>query len=83
MSKRMPIHHEPPPTVSVATGSFASRIRESLVRKIQANDGCSRREAEMQIDVLAAELREPREPRRTLHLPSFYLTRINTIAKTP
>ncbi len=83
MSKRMPIHEEQPKKLAVAPGSFPTWIRESLVRKIQANDGFGRREAEMQIDAMAAEFRESGEPRRTLHLPSFYRSRINPIAKAP
>jgi hypothetical protein len=83
MAKRMPIYDEQPKKRAVAPGSFPPWVRESLVRKIQANDGVSRREAETQIEAMATEFREYAEPRRTLHLPTFYRTGMNSIVKAP
>lgn len=72
MSKRIPTRNEQPNKLA-APSSFPWN-REAFARKIQAIDGYSRREADMQLDALAAEFRESTEPRQTLHLPSFYRT---------
>ena len=74
MSKRIPLHEHQPNKLADAPSSFPSWDREAVVRKIQKIDGFSRREAEMQIDATATEFRASSEPRRTLHLPSFYRT---------
>ena len=74
MSKRIPKHEEPPKKLADVPSSFPSWSREALARKIQAIDGFSRREADMQIDALATEFRQSTKPRPTLHLPGFYRT---------
>ena len=74
MSKRIPTHNEQPNKLA-SPSSFPPWKRKALARKIQAIDGFSRREADLQIDALAAEFRESTEPRQTLHLPSFYRNR--------
>jgi hypothetical protein len=84
MPKRMPTHEERPTKLAVAPpGPFPNWIRESLVRKIQANDGFSRREAERQVNAMAAAFREFSEPRRTMHLPRFYQTGMNVVKASP
>ena len=74
MSKRIPTHKIQPKELADAPSSFLAGKREALIHKIQAIDGSSRREADMQIDAMAAEFRKSSGPRRTLHLPSFYRT---------
>ena len=72
-SKRIPTHSEQRNTLA-APSSFPSWSRKALARQIQAMDGFSRREADMQIEALAEEFRVSTEPRQILHLPSFYRT---------
>jgi|KBSSwiStaDraftv2_1062776.scaffolds.fasta_scaffold160536_2 hypothetical protein len=73
MSKRIPTHNEQ--ANKLAGSSSLPWNREALARKIQAIDGISRGEANMQIDALATEFRQSTKPRPTLHLPGFYRTR--------
>ena len=74
ISKRIPKHKEQPNKVADVPGSFPSRNREALARKVETIDGPSRRESEMQIEGVATEFRRSTKPRPTLHLPGFYRT---------
>ena len=71
ISKRIPKHNEPDRAADVP-GSFPSRNRKALARKVETIEGPSRREAEMQIEGAATEFRRSTKPRPTLHLPGFY-----------
>ena len=81
--KRIPTNRNLQKTLACAPSLFRSKNREALVRRIQASDGFSRREAETQINAMASASREFIGPRRTLHLPSFYRTGKSRIVKVP
>ena len=63
-----PTYERAPGKVSDAQSSFPRGNRQTLTRIFQAIDGCSKGEAEIQIDALVTEFQGSAEPRHPLLL---------------